>query len=1207
MTGYSNETLEQDDETPSSSKSTLSGPLTKKSSVKYSVFSGVTVLTDYDLTPQDKVTQLLPDLKDIVYSSEEEGEEETVQAEKKICTCVCNPVKPKPQPRASDARRQTQDTLGAINEEEIGDASEHAVGDSEIKVNIQEQGLPQSLREECLCYVLNVQPEDPLATKEEITQTDILGLQQDLGDEPLQRPLAEDVYEEWRLSKIFPNPRPLEKEKYFTVLTAFIKITQKSEDDDEEYVIPCFKDFERKDGLEKFYCDQGCYYSLEYEEFTPDTVKCLAKMFVGDYTLPAKTSVEIFGEDYKQAMLEDGDHKITMKTKKEKKGKKGKKKAKPSKSGTKQSKEKGSKKGKGGKGKESKSKGSKGKKSKDKGSKSSKSSKTKVGEEEAIGHEDKEVQVITIEEVEEEELPEPRAGEPDWEYINLPIPADVELTLANLWDNFEQNYVQNFKELFYKKRILMTSIVPFLAKTRETLTEVIAREDPKQYYLREFQKTLNQIDLSLRNDPKTKEELYCRIDEFRDKLLGICDTKMTETEEERRNFVRQNWLFRQFCDMEENLTVAFQLEIDRLVDTLQFLSDYYTAVITKSLKQGYEFHKELLPRCDCNDDSKSETFNNLFINMESENNEETEFHQNIDDNKNIALVFVESMRPLSVKPIAAMKKLFEAKGKGKKEKKPKKGKKGEGKFELDEDVKENADRIFEEWECALNGEFARLDIHLNVTRNKVFHRFGSVIAWIKKIFLIIFDDTKERYMNEVASVYKACQLLRESIEKEVIIRPELTFENDQLVEIQVTLFPETLVIPEPDYLEGTFKIEQLERIVRILCDLAPNGYIMKKTFMLLIQDILYQDDIEEETDTPKLWRNLTTSTLKALLKKLFDTEVYVYWKDFIVCNLMIPLPTKTELMDIRNQFRQFDPDLSERVTRDDFNSITFSFDDREDVRDRLRSIIFRMYQTDENNLNYTAMLLDFCKDKDPVVGFVKALELSLGKFICNDEEVGKKFVEETLENRMLFEQQLKEHEETRELAKRTISLLIDKIKDQVDGPEGFALEEVETTPNFRYSGILRATIGSQTKSAHSQLSEGKIISERKFSYARIGFEAADNTQLCYFLPLYLVQIIVEATVGWNSKVEFLPSPSFKDRVVEIYEECRNEQFHNVVLAHQFLNNEKLRELLQSTNKFLAHNPVRIVKHILEDPPEEEEEVSGQSFGSGTNVEKQSEL
>ncbi|KAJ3644775.1 hypothetical protein Zmor_022480 [Zophobas morio] len=242
-------------------------------------------------------------------------------------------------------------------------------------------------------------------------------------------------------------------------------------------------------------------------------------MVVGDYTLPAKTSVEIFGEHYKHAMLEDGDHKITMKTKKEKKGKKGKKKAKPSKSGTKQSKEKGSKKGKGSKEKESKSKGSKGKKSKDKGSKSSKSSKTKVGEEEAIGHEDKEVQVPTIEEVEEEELPEPRAGEPDWEYINLPIPEDVELALANLWDNFEQNYVQNFKELFYKKRILMTSIVPFLAKTRETLTEVIAREDPKQYYLREFQKTLNQIDLSLRNDPKTKEELYCRIDEFRDKLL----------------------------------------------------------------------------------------------------------------------------------------------------------------------------------------------------------------------------------------------------------------------------------------------------------------------------------------------------------------------------------------------------------------------------------------------------------------------------------------------------------------------------------------------------------------------------------------------------------------------------------------------------------------------------------------------------------------
>jgi hypothetical protein len=96
-------------------------------------------------------------------------------------------------------------------------------------------------------------------------------------------------------------------------------------------------------------------------------------------------------------------------------------------------------------------------------------------------------------------------------------------------------------------------------------------------------------------------------------------------------------------------------------------------------------------------------------------------------------------------------------------------------------------------------------------------------------------------------------------------------------------------------------------MVKVLFDLAHTGYIMRKTFLLLIQDILYQDDIEEETDTPKLWRNLSTSTLNALLKRLFDDEKYLYWKDFIVCNLMIPFPTREQLMEVRRQFWEYDP------------------------------------------------------------------------------------------------------------------------------------------------------------------------------------------------------------------------------------------------------------------------------------------------------------
>ncbi|XP_068915676.1 sperm flagellar protein 2-like [Tenebrio molitor] len=934
-------------------------------------------------------------------------------------------------------------------------------------------------------------------------------------------------------------------------------------------------------------------------------------MIIGDYSLPWKTSVEIFGERYKEAMLEVGDHKITKKGKKGKKGKKKKKKGKGSKSemktSGKSSKKSKGKKSKGSKGK--KTKGSKGKKSKgSKGKKSSKSSKSKKSgkskkgkkgkngkhknEHEELGHEDEEIQVPSVEKVEEEELPEPRAGEPDWEYVNLPIPAEVELAIAILWDNFETNYVKNFKDLFFNKRVLLHDIVPFLAKTRDTMNDFIVLPDQKQYYLREFQKTLNDIDLELRNDPETKSELFCRIDEIKEKLLGICDTKMQESEEERRNFIRQNWLYHQFCQMTNNSAIAFQLEVDRLVDTLQFLSDYYIAVIIKSIKEGYEFHKVLLPKYEC-DDKQSEKFNNLFVEIDSVNDDRTEFHKYIEESKNVGLAFLDSMKPLALKPLNDMKKIFNPKAKEKKEKKKKKAKKTGSKghmkkFGPDEDVKENAGRIFEEWQCAINGEIARMNVHLNIIRNEAFNRFDDVILWIKRIFEEIYDNISIRYENELASVHKACKLLLQSVEQVVIIHPELMFEGDQLAQIQVMLFPESLEVPE-DPKEGAFKIEQIEFMVKVLFDLAHIGYIMRKTFLLLIQDILYQDDIEEETDTPKLWRNLSTSTLNALLKRLFDDEKYLYWKDFIVCNLMFPFPTREQLMEVTRQFREYDPLLTERVTREEYDTITFWFEEQEDVQlERLKSIIFKMYQTDENEFNWTAMLLDFCKDEDPVAGFTKALELSLGKFICYDDKTGRTFVSDILEDRILFERKPKEHEETVMIAKKAVSLLIDKIFDECEGSEGFALTEVvdQERTSFQSSRERERSMTSKGSEAYEQPEEGKIVTEHKFSYAKIGFEARDNTAVAYFLPLELVLVIVGTEMSWNLEIDNVEGgETFKDKIVEIYEGCRNEKFNDVVLSHEFLNCESLRALFKTTTKFSVHNPIKFVKRILYDKPD----------------------
>ncbi|XP_031355135.1 sperm flagellar protein 2-like [Photinus pyralis] len=86
---------------------------------------------------------------------------------------------------------------------------------------------------------------------------------------------------------------------YRTYLTAFI--TVKSENcvgtDCSEPQTP----------LEEFYLEQGCHYELLYENLELNIIKRLAKMIIGEYSIPPKTSQELFGDtlNYVEANLSE--------------------------------------------------------------------------------------------------------------------------------------------------------------------------------------------------------------------------------------------------------------------------------------------------------------------------------------------------------------------------------------------------------------------------------------------------------------------------------------------------------------------------------------------------------------------------------------------------------------------------------------------------------------------------------------------------------------------------------------------------------------------------------------------------------------------------------------------------------------------------------------------------------------------------------------
>lgn len=120
-----------------------------------------------------------------------------------------------------------------------------------------------------------------------------------------------------RKSRLLPNPVSFELEKCVeTALTAYIRIKKLPHDDKTADAVlpPVFEELGNEpDPLDKFYSDAGANYTMYYKEFDFPTLKYLGKLIIGDYSLPLKSSVELFGES---AILESDKAKLVKATKK---------------------------------------------------------------------------------------------------------------------------------------------------------------------------------------------------------------------------------------------------------------------------------------------------------------------------------------------------------------------------------------------------------------------------------------------------------------------------------------------------------------------------------------------------------------------------------------------------------------------------------------------------------------------------------------------------------------------------------------------------------------------------------------------------------------------------------------------------------------------------------------------------------------------------
>lgn len=163
---------------------------------------------------------------------------------------------------------------------------------------------------------------------------------------------------------------------------------------------------------------------------------------------------------------------------------------------------------------------------------------------------------------------------------------------------------------------------------------------------------------------------------------------------------------------------------------------------------------------------------------------------------------------------------------------------------------------------------------------------------------------------------------------------------------------------------------------------------------------------------------------------MFGDPEFVDWRDFLIYNMGLRFPTENEILKAWMTYRLYDKQRKEIISRKHFNYVRLWFETEpqviehsstktshasikvselvQDVGDvnevtettikispkemrisLLKQLLFNMFQVDVDCLNYTGLLLAFCKDEKPIMGLVKALSLTLESLIGWDPKLGQ--------------------------------------------------------------------------------------------------------------------------------------------------------------------------------------------------------------------------
>ncbi|KAM5264410.1 LOW QUALITY PROTEIN: sperm flagellar protein 2-like [Ctenodactylus gundi] len=575
-------------------------------------------------------------------------------------------------------------------------------------------------------------------------------------------------------------------------------------------------------------------------------------------------------------------------------------------------------------------------------------------------------------------LPPPKPGSEEWVYVSEPVPEEVSSFLVPYWELIENSYITTIKTVLRHLREDQHAMFTYLHVIKQSFWEFLRRPDCKQDFVSQWQADFNALPEDLWDDEETKAELHQRLNDLRDRLWDICDTRKEDAEQERLDIIHANWL-QDFSGMTINHFFSLmQAELKRFQDTKRLLQDYYRTMECKIPVEDSRRHTQLpLVQVDGKDISESQlrlpvvsrisispetwmpkpkvkaslkgkinlSLENIESNLEADEKlvmdtwqqassavsqmVAAEIHQRLleeESEKQLADLKEKSL------PVNANKKVKKEKESPKKKKEDKKPK---GKSpplaeavsatvaaaeDLNELEKKNELklRIKEEHLAALQFEEIATQFRLELIKTKALSVLEDLVTKTADVYKSMGHWLGERYLNEMASIEKLTEVARYHIETATKIQNELYLDQeDFFINVSIKVFPDPVPPKRPP---PTEKEENGTLTIEQLDNLREQFLDMAPKGLIgskTFTDILL-DLVTLNLGTnnlPSSWMYLSQSDLQELTSLLTVNSEFVDWRKFLLVAAMPwPLPSEEELLRTLQRFKEVDEEQTGTVT-----------------------------------------------------------------------------------------------------------------------------------------------------------------------------------------------------------------------------------------------------------------------------------------------------